>query len=73
MAGYGLLRRDKGERYALAFPHRDQYGAWSVIEALGTRCATRDQAKVLLSDRVANGDAFPGEFIRKLTAMERAP
>jgi len=39
---------------------RDAKG-WNVV--LNSECSTRPAAEILLSDRVANGEAFPGEAV----------
>lgn len=33
------------------------------IRVIGTDCRTRREAETLWADRVANGDAFPGERV----------
>lgn len=43
--------------YCLMFP-----GVWEEVVARGTACANRQDAETLLSDRIANGHAFPGEY-----------
>jgi len=51
--------------YELAFPARTPNdNAWIVTEVLNSHVLGMRAAKTLLSDRVANGEAFPSEFIR---------
>jgi hypothetical protein len=50
--------------YCLMFPGAYlPYGDHEEIIARGTKCATRAEAETLLSDRVANGEAFSYEYV----------
>ena len=44
--------------YCLMFP-----GNYEEIVARGTKCATRHEAEILLSDRIANKHAFDKEYV----------
>lgn len=48
--------------------HRIFLVAPGVGRVQGTECANRGAASVLLSDRIANGEAFNGEFVCRVPA-----
>ena len=50
--------------YELAYP-RQAANAWHVDVVQNSFCSTREKAAMLLVDRVANGEAFDGEFVRR--------
>ena len=54
--------------YVLVFPERLPSGAWRVVEVINSQCLGRKAADVLLSNRKANGDAFPGERVARAKA-----
>ena len=54
--------------YELAFPESLGLGGWRVHAVINSECKSRADAELLLSDRVANGEAFPGEFVRAAIA-----
>jgi hypothetical protein len=56
--------------YELAFPERLPNGAWRVLAVINSECRSRAEALLFLSDRVANCQAFPGEFVRAAKAVQ---
>lgn len=45
----------------------------SVGVVKGTLCTDRNTARIILADRVANGEAFPGERVTRVPARIIAP
>jgi len=44
--------------FVLMFPQGDRY-----VKIINTECRSKAEARSLLSDRIAKGHAFPGEYI----------